>query len=196
MGLGERRGRAVRPGWRRGRRSLSSRGRRHAARDERCVSSVASNAPGPEGVVMGMRRSPAVLLASFFAAAALAAPAWGADVRVTRDDTPGSYLRSDGGTDATMLSCSTGRRTQNEPSVAVDPRNASIVVAGSNDYCAEIQNGPGNVWAGYYRSTDGGATWSNSLAPGYPADSSAAGTASPTHGSCAAAGDPTQAFDG
>ena len=32
--------------------------------------------------------------------------------------------------------------------------------------------------------------------PGYPADGSAAGTASPTHGSCAAAGDPTQAFDG
>jgi hypothetical protein len=95
-----------------------------------------------------------------------------------------------------MLSCSTGRRTQNEPSVAVDPRNAAIVVAGSNDYCAEIQNGSGNVWAGYYRSTDGGATWTNSLVPGYPADTSAAGTSSPTYGSCAAAGDPTQAFDG
>jgi hypothetical protein len=105
-------------------------------------------------------------------------------------------VRYDGGTDATMLSCSTGRRTQNEPSVAVNPRNAAIVVAGSNDYCAEIQNGSGNVWAGYYRSTNGGATWTNSLVPGYPADTSAAGTASPTHGSCAAAGDPTQAFDG
>ena len=91
-----------------------------------------------------------------------------ADTRVTRDATPGSYVRYDGGTDATMLSCSTGRRTQNEPSVAVDPRNAAIVVAGSNDYCAEIQNGSGNVWAGYYRSTNGGATWSNSLVPGYP----------------------------
>ena len=119
-----------------------------------------------------------------------------ADTRVTRDSTAGSYVRSDGGTDATMLSCSTGRRTQNEPSVAVDPRNAAIVVAGSNDYCAEIQNGSGNVWAGYYRSTNGGATWTNSLVPGYPADGSAAGLASPTHGSCAAAGDPTQAFDG
>jgi hypothetical protein len=145
---------------------------------------------------MGTRRSPAVLLAAFVAAAALAAPAWAADTRVTRDGTPGSYVRYDGGTDATMLSCSTGRRTQNEPSVALDPRNASIIVAGSNDYCAEIQNGSGNVWAGYYRSSDGGATWSNSLVPGYPADTSAAGTASPTHGSCAAAGDPTQAFDG
>jgi hypothetical protein len=78
----------------------------------------------------------------------------------------------------------------------VDPRNPAVVIAGSNDYCAEIQNGSGNVWAGYYRSTDGGATWANSLVPGYPADGSAAGAASPAHGSCAAAGDPTQAFDG
>ena len=119
-----------------------------------------------------------------------------ADVRVTRDATAGSYLRYDGTPDATMLSCSTGRRTQNEPSVAIDPRNTAVVVAGSNDYCAEIQNGSGNLWAGYYRSTDGGATWTDSLVPGYPADDSAAGMASPTHGSCAAAGDPTQSFDG
>jgi hypothetical protein len=147
---------------------------------------------------MGMRRC-SVVRAALFAAAiagvAQVAPAQ-ADTRVTRDGTPGSYVRYDGGTDATMLSCSTGRRSQNEPSVAVDPRNASVVVAGSNDYCAEIQNGSGNVWAGYYRSTNGGATWTNSLVPGYPADTSAAGTTAPTKGSCAAAGDPTQAFDG
>jgi hypothetical protein len=118
-----------------------------------------------------------------------------ADTRVT-NDTAGNYQRSDGAVDATMLSCSTGRRTQNEPSVAVDPRNPAIVVAGSNDYCAEIQNGLGNVWAGYYRSTNGGTSWSNSLVPGYPADTSTDGTESPTQGSCAAAGDPTQSFDG
>jgi hypothetical protein len=118
-----------------------------------------------------------------------------ADTRVT-NDTDGSYARYDGDVDATMSSCSTGRRTQNEPSVAVDPLNPAVMVAGSNDYCAEIENGSGNVWAGYYRSTDGGATWSNSLVPGYPADESAGGTASPTHGDCAAAGDPTQSFDG
>jgi hypothetical protein len=147
---------------------------------------------------MGMRRysvARAAVLAVTVAAAAQAAPAQ-ADTRVTRDGTPGSYVRYDGGTDATLLSCSTGRRTQNEPSVAVNPRNPSIVVAGSNDYCAEIQNGSGNVWAGYYRSTNGGATWTDSLVPGYPADTSPAGAASPTSGSCAAAGDPTQAFDG
>jgi hypothetical protein len=118
-----------------------------------------------------------------------------ADIRVT-NDMNGSYARYDGEIDATMASCSTGRRTQNEPSVAVNPRNPAIMVAGSNDYCAEIENGSGNVWAGYYRSENGGATWSNSLVPGYPADESEAGTESPTHGSCAAAGDPTQSFDG
>jgi hypothetical protein len=51
------------------------------------------------------------------------------------------------------------------------------------------------VWAGYYRSTDGGSSWKDSLVPGYPADSSAGGLAAPTHGSCGAAGDPSQAFD-
>jgi hypothetical protein len=141
------------------------------------------------------RAARAALLAVVIAAAVQAAPAR-ADTRVTRDGTPGSYARYDGVTDATMLSCSTGRRTQNEPTVAIDPRNTAVVVAGSNDYCAEIQNGSGNVWAGYYRSTNGGATWSDSLVPGYPADSSPAGLASPAHGSCAAAGDPTQSFDG
>jgi hypothetical protein len=119
-----------------------------------------------------------------------------ADTLVT-NDTDGHYQRANGASpDATMVACSTGRRTQNEPSVAVDPRNPAIVVAGSNDYCAEIVNGSGNVWAGYYRSTNSGTDWSNSLVPGYPADNSSEGTSSPVHGSCAAAGDPTQSFDG
>lgn len=115
------------------------------------------------------------------------------DVRVTRDNAAGGYVRYDGNTDSTTQACGTGRRSQNEPSIAVDPRDTRIVVAGSNDYCAQIVNG--EVWPGYYRSTDAGATWQDSLLPGYPADTSAAGLASPTHGSCAAAGDPTQSFD-
>jgi hypothetical protein len=119
--------------------------------------------------------------------------AQGADVRVTRDSTAGGYLRYDGRSDVTTAACSSGRRSQNEPSVAVDPSDPRIVVAGSNDYCAQIVNG--DVWTGYYRSTNGGATWSNSLVPGYPADTSAAGMASPAHDACGAAGDPTQAFD-
>ena len=78
----------------------------------------------------------------------------------------------------------------------MDPRNSHVVVAGSNDYCAEIGSGSGNQWPGYYRSTDGGATWRSSLVPGYPNDTSPLGSRSPTKGSCASAGDPTQAFDG
>jgi hypothetical protein len=115
------------------------------------------------------------------------------DALVTRDDTAGSYLRYDGGTDTTMQRCSEGRRQQNEPTVAVDPNDTDVVVAGANDYCSAIVNG--EVWAGYYRSEDGGDTWSHSLVPGYPHDESPAGVASPLHGTCAASGDPTQAFD-
>src|SRR5438552_6312723 len=122
--------------------------------------------------------------------------ATGANVRVTQDGTapnaPDSYVRADGGTDATMASCSRNRRAQNEPAVAVDPHNPSVVTAGSNDYCAAVVNG--DVWAGYYRSTNGGASWQDSVVPGYPNDISAAGMASPTHWACGAAGDPTQSF--
>jgi hypothetical protein len=127
-------------------------------------------------------------------AVAFSATAFGAaNVRVTRDATASSYLRYDGTSDATTAACSTGRRSQNEPTVAVNPHNPQVVAAGANDYCAQIVNG--DVWTGYYRSVDGGSNWQNSLVPGYPADTSAAGVASPTHGTCGAAGDPTQAFD-
>ena len=125
----------------------------------------------------------------------LAVPAQAAtESKVTGDDTPGSYQLADGGTDDTMTRCSEGRRQQNEPTVAVDPTDPSVVVAGSNDYCAAIVNN--EVWAGYYRSTDGGQSWSLSLVPGYPDDTSASGEASPVHGTCGASGDPTQSFDG
>jgi hypothetical protein len=125
----------------------------------------------------------------------LAVPAQAAtESKVTGDDTPGSYQLADGGTDETMTRCSEGRRQQNEPTVAVDPTDPNVVVAGSNDYCAAIVNN--EVWAGYYRSTDGGQSWSLSLVPGYPDDTSDSGTASPVHGTCGASGDPTQSFDG
>jgi hypothetical protein len=135
----------------------------------------------------------AVAICAGAAGAAGVALGGSGNVRVTADDTPSSYLRYDGTSDATMLACSTGRRSQNEPTIAVDPHNPSVATAGSNDYCAQIVNG--DVWAGYYRSADGGASWRDSLVPGYPDDSSAAGLASPVHGSCGASGDPSQAFD-
>src|SRR5262245_13232985 len=117
----------------------------------------------------------------------------GGNTRVTRDATAGSYLRYDGSSDATTAGCSSGRRSQNEPTIAIDPHAPNVAASGSNDYCAQIVNG--DVWVGYYRTTDGGASWQDSLVPGYPADTSAGGTASPAHGSCSAAGDPSQAFD-
>jgi len=133
-------------------------------------------------------------IAALLLTVAVAGPARSVtDVRVTGDDTPGSYVRYDGGTDASTAGCSTGRRPQNEPTVAIDPSNTDIVVAGSNDYCRQTVGG--DVWAGYHRSTDGGLTWRHSLVPGYPGDESQAGQASPASGQCAAAGDPTQAFD-
>jgi hypothetical protein len=134
---------------------------------------------------------PVVVVAIAVSGAALGITA--TETRVTGDATAGSYLRYDGTSDATMAACSSGRRSQNEPSVAVDPHNTQVIAAGANDYCAAILNG--DVWVGYYRSADGGSTWKDSLVPGYPTDDSAAGTASPTHGSCGAAGDPSQAFD-
>ncbi|HEX9235487.1 MAG TPA: sialidase family protein, partial [Actinomycetota bacterium] len=99
----------------------------------------------------------------------------------------------DGAVDETMRRCSTGRREQNEPSVAVDPRHPNIVAMGANDYCAAITTG--DAWVGFYRSTDGGRTWVDGLVPGYPTDTSFAGRASAAHGRCIAASDPTLAFD-
>jgi hypothetical protein len=150
--------------------------------------------PCPQKEAQMRSRSLIAAIAALILTVVVAGPAWSAaDVRVTGDDTPGSYVRYDGGTDASTVGCSTGRRPQNEPTVAIDPSDIDVVVAGSNDYCRQTVGG--DVWAGYHRSTDGGLTWRHSLVPGYPGDESAAGRASPLSGQCAAAGDPTQAFD-
>jgi hypothetical protein len=142
-----------------------------------------------------MKRRVLILLPVLALVLLVAAPLRAAvdNSRITVDFTAGSYLRYDGETDDTMDACSTGKRQQNEPTVAVDPSSPNVVVAGSNDYCASIIND--EVWSGYYRSEDGGASWTNSLVPGYPNDGSVEGLASPVHGSCAASGDPSQAFD-
>jgi hypothetical protein len=56
----------------------------------------------------------------------------------------------------------------NEPHLAINPQDHLNIVAGSNDY-----NTPdGDAWPGYYTSFDGGKTWTESLIPGYPGDSS------------------------
>jgi hypothetical protein len=116
----------------------------------------------------------------------------GANVKVTSDSSAGTYERYDGTTDAITEACSTGRRGQYEPTVAVSPRNPDIVVAGAIDECVSAAGGL--VWPGIYRSTDGGQTWDHSLVPGYLGDESAAGQASPIAG-CPFSADPSMAFN-
>jgi hypothetical protein len=133
---------------------------------------------------------------------ALAAPAAGTNVRVTVDQ--GSvYLSADqlaGGTytDAVLQRCGIDRRPQNEPTLAIDPRNNSVWASGANDYCTVPTSG--DAWAGFYRSTNSGAHWTDSLLPGYNGDTSPEATSSPLHQfvlrGATAAGDPVMGFDG
>jgi BNR/Asp-box repeat len=141
-----------------------------------------------------------------FAAAAMAlfaasTPTAGGNVRVTVD-VGSTYVSADqlgGGTytDGVLARCGVDRRMQNEPTLAIDPRNTSVWTSGANDYCTVPT--AGDAWAGFYRSTDSGADWTDSLLPGYNGDTSTEGTSSPLHqlvaGGALAAGDPVQAWD-
>jgi hypothetical protein len=124
-------------------------------------------------------------------------------VRVTVDQAS-SYVSADhlGGsgsyTDGVLSRCGVDRRMQNEPTLAIDPRDTSIWTAGANDYCTVPT--AGDAWAGFYRSADGGASWTDSLLPGYKGDTSTEGTSSPlaalVAGGAIAAGDPQMSWDG
>ena len=81
---------------------------------------------------------------------------------------------------------------QVETTIAVDPTDPSILVAGAID--ARLLPEGGNVWPGYYRSTNGGKTWDVSLLPGFPGDTSPEGLASPLS-TFVVALDPVLAFD-
>lgn len=115
----------------------------------------------------------------------------GTDARVTQR----TYVRHDGGTDAAIQGCNSlvptdtvgNLRQKNEPFSVVDPQNPDIVIAGWNDYCSD--------WMGLGFSTDGGQTWTNSLVPGYPADTSTEGMQSPEFIRTNSASDPVGAFD-
>src|SRR6266480_4546267 len=113
-----------------------------------------------------------------------AAQAVGANVRLTNDDPSLSGYTSDYTlvtgtpyTDAVLSACSQSRGRQNEPAVAVDPRNPDVIVGSSNDYCPVLNAdgtflGLGDIWLGYYRSEDGGQSFTGSLVPGYQGDQS------------------------
>ena len=132
-----------------------------------------------------------------------------ADVRLTNDFVGGGYVSAYtiatglAYTDSTINECSRARGRQNEPSVAINPRNIQVIIGSSNDYCGVYNDGEdadgapipsGPVWLGYYRSENGGASFRSSLVPGYPGDTSpyAALAQVRTSGS----GDPVVAWDG
>jgi hypothetical protein len=101
-------------------------------------------------------------------------------------------------TDAVLQACSQSRGRQNEPAVAVDPRNTQVIVGSSNDYCPVFAQdgtfiGLGDVWLGYYRSEDGGFSFLSSLVPGYQGDTSL--YAARSHVRTADSGDPVLAWD-
>ena len=83
-------------------------------------------------------------------------------------------------------------RQRVEPTVAVDPHNSSIIVAGAQDL--RLKAVGEHRWHGYYRSTDKGQTWTSNLLPGYPGDTSPQGVASALHASNTTS-DPVLAFD-
>jgi hypothetical protein len=151
----------------------------------------------------------AVLVAAGVTAAMLPARAStpGADVRLTNDVGGGyvsNYTMVTGTpyTDATLTECGQSRGRQNEPAVAIDPRNQQVLVGSSNDYCGVYNDGvdadgapipSGPVWLGYYRSTTGGSSFVSSLVPGYPDDTSP--YAANAHIRTASSGDPVLAWD-
>jgi hypothetical protein len=132
-----------------------------------------------------MRRLAIVGLATFAALLAVGlAGASPGNVRLTNDFAHGyvsAYTLGTGNpyTDATIAECGISRGRQNEPAVAVDPRDTHVLLGSSNDYCGVYNrtlNGfpvaAGPIWLGYYRSQDSGGSWTSSLVPGYPDDTS------------------------
>jgi len=131
--------------------------------------------------------------------------AFSQNVRLTNDVNGGyvsAYTLATGKpyTDAVLTECSISRGRQNEPAVAVDPRNTAVLIGSSNDYCgvydATINGVPaavGPIWLGYYRSENGGASFQSSLVPGYPGDQSPYAALAQIR--TASAGDPVVAWD-
>lgn len=126
----------------------------------------------------------------------------GTDVRLSNDQSGyvSNYTLATGVayTDQTLDECSVSRGRQNEPSVAVDPRNTELLLGSSNDYCGVYNRGAlagavGPIWLGYYRSVNGGTSFTSSLVPGYPDDTSPYAALSQAR--TASAGDPVIAWD-
>jgi hypothetical protein len=140
------------------------------------------------------------LALAFFVTAAGAGPA---NARLSNDIGGGyvsdyTLVTGQAYTDDVLTACGESRGRQNEPAVAVDPRNPQLIVGSSNDYCGVFAAdgtliGLGSVWLGYYRSVNGGASFISSLVPGYPGDTSP--YAARAHIRTANSGDPVLAWD-
>src|SRR5215211_3539026 len=154
-----------------------------------------------------MRRSLILAVAALIALlTAIPSNAAGGDVRLTHDEgSPGyvsAYTLATGQpyTDDVLDECSISRGRQNEPAVAVDPRNTNVLIGSANDYCGTYAGSPpgtfipaGPIWLGYYRSENGGASFQSSLVPGYPGDTSPYAALAQIR--TASAGDPVIAWD-
>ena len=147
-------------------------------------------------------------LAIVVGAASAVASTPGGDVRLTHDDSQTGYVSADSlagvssYTDATLGECSGSRGRENEPSVAINPRDSRVIVGSSNDYCAVYNAGndangapipAGPIWLGSYRSENSGGSFVSSLVPGYPGDTSTLGALANIR--TASSGDPVLAWD-
>src|SRR5215211_6850454 len=173
--------------------------------------------PGRQGRLRGrkggrpMRRHPPLALAlALLACALVLAPGVqashavvGPNVKVTDDNN-----NVDGGLAAVTPSKDAQNRQSNETTVSISPA-ASPVTGQVGDIVAEAANDyrmvphTADTWMPIYLSFDGGATWFgsppfpngfNTMVPGFPTDTSAAGLASPLLG-LDGAGDPVIRFD-
>jgi hypothetical protein len=135
-------------------------------------------------------------------------PLIAADVRLSNDSvTKGGYVSAytiatgTPYTDPVIQECGIARGRQNEPAVAMNPRDPRVIVGSSNDYCGVYAGSPvdgvfvpsGPVWLGYYRSENAGQSFRGSLVPGYPGDTSPYGALAKVR--TAGAGDPVLAWD-
>ena len=124
------------------------------------------------------------------------------------------YVRHDGGSDTGIAHCNNAatnpagddnpndadvdsndggsRRQGNEPYSVIDPTEP---VARVRRVERLLPDRSGAGWQGFAFSVDGGESWTDSIVPGYPQDTSAEGMASPLFGTHTDAGDPIAAFD-
>src|ERR671937_2096609 len=126
-------------------------------------------------MTVGRRFLGATVFALLCVVAVPAAQAGPANARLSNDNSSyvSDYTLVTGTpyTDPVLTACSQSRGRQNEPAVAVDPRNTQVIVGSSNDYCGVFAAdgtfvGLGDIWLGYYRSEDGGGSFVSTLLPG------------------------------